>query len=128
MIRPALPISARTCKVVAMELELSAEAKDKRLNRLVSITVVILSVATGMGNIKDGNIVQAMSQAQAASLDLICPLRAGLYFRSVLPHAYPGELAFCTYDPGPEQPLISSSGKVLSAGPNVSCIASDTPR
>lgn len=52
-----------------MELELSAEAKDKRLNQLVAITVVLLSVATGLGNIKDGNIVQAMSQAQAGSLD-----------------------------------------------------------
>jgi len=52
-----------------MEVELSAEAKDKRINRLVAVTVVILSVATGLGNIKDGNIVQAMAQAQANSLD-----------------------------------------------------------
>ena len=52
-----------------MEVELSAEAKDKRINRLVALTVVVLSVATGLGNIKDGNIVQAMSQAQANSLD-----------------------------------------------------------
>ena len=52
-----------------MELELSAEAKDKKLNRLVAITVVVLSVAAGLGNIKDGNIVQNMSQAQARSLD-----------------------------------------------------------
>lgn len=52
-----------------MEVELSAEAKDKRLNRLVALTVVILSVATGLGNIKDGNIVQGMAQAQANSLD-----------------------------------------------------------
>ena len=52
-----------------MEVELSAEAKDKRINRLVALTVVILSVATGLGNIKDGNIVQDMAQAQANSLD-----------------------------------------------------------
>jgi hypothetical protein len=52
-----------------MEVELSAEAKDKKINRLVALTVVILSVATGFGNIKDGNIVQAMAQAQANSLD-----------------------------------------------------------
>jgi hypothetical protein len=52
-----------------MEVELSAEAKDKRINRLVALTVVILSVGTGLGNIKDGNIVQAMAQAQANSLD-----------------------------------------------------------
>jgi hypothetical protein len=52
-----------------MEVEVSAEAKDKRINRLVALTVVVLSVATGLGNIKDGNIVQAMAQAQANSLD-----------------------------------------------------------
>lgn len=52
-----------------MEIEVSAEAKDKRLNRGVAITVVVLSVAMGLGNIKDGNIVQAMEQAQARSVD-----------------------------------------------------------
>src|SRR5437764_15319702 len=52
-----------------MEVELTAEAKDKRINRLVALTVVILSVAMALGNIKDGNIVQAMAQAQASSLD-----------------------------------------------------------
>jgi len=52
-----------------MEIEVSAEAKDKRLNNLIAITVVILSVFTGLCNIKDGNIVQAMQAAQAASLD-----------------------------------------------------------
>jgi hypothetical protein len=52
-----------------MEVELNAEAKDKHINRLVAMTVVVLSVAMGLGNIKDGNIVQAMAQAQANSLD-----------------------------------------------------------
>ena len=52
-----------------MEIEVSAEAKDKRLNSLIAITVVILSVFTGLCNIKDGNIVQAMQAAQTASLD-----------------------------------------------------------
>lgn len=53
-----------------MEIEVSAEAKDKRLNRRVAITVVVLSVFTGLCNIKDGNIVQAMEQSQASSVDL----------------------------------------------------------
>lgn len=53
-----------------MEFEVSAEAKDKRLNRRVAVTVVVLSVAMGLGNIKDGNIVQGMDQAQAQSVDL----------------------------------------------------------
>jgi hypothetical protein len=52
-----------------MEIEVSAEAKDKQLNRRVAITVVVLSVFAGLCNIKDGNIVQAMQQAQAASVD-----------------------------------------------------------
>jgi hypothetical protein len=52
-----------------MEIEVSAEAKDKRLNRNVAITVVVLSVFSALCNIKDGNIVQAMQQAQAASVD-----------------------------------------------------------
>ncbi|MET0309673.1 MAG: DUF4337 domain-containing protein [Sphingomonas sp.] len=52
-----------------MEIEVSAEAKDKSLNRNVAITVVVLSVFMGLCGIKDGNIVQAMQQAQSASVD-----------------------------------------------------------
>ncbi|WP_342250667.1 DUF4337 domain-containing protein [Sphingomonas sp. OTU376] len=52
-----------------MEIEVSAEAKDKSLNRKVAITVVVLSVFMGLCGIKDGNIVQAMQQAQSASVD-----------------------------------------------------------
>jgi len=53
-----------------MEIELNAEAKDRRLNRMVALTVVVLSIFTGLCNIKDGNIVQAMQQAKADSVDL----------------------------------------------------------
>ena len=52
-----------------MEIEVSAEAKDKRLNRLVAITVVVLAVFMGLCNVKDGNIVQNMAQAKADSVD-----------------------------------------------------------
>lgn len=52
-----------------MEIEVSAEAKDKRLNRMVAVTVVLLSIFMGLCNIKDGNIVQAMQQAKADSVD-----------------------------------------------------------
>src|SRR4051794_9597241 len=52
-----------------MELEVSAEAKDKRLNRMVAITVVALSVFTGLCHIKDENTVQAMEHAKADSID-----------------------------------------------------------
>lgn len=52
-----------------MEIEVSAEARDKSLNRRVAISVVVFSVAAGLCNIKDGNVVQAMQQAQANSVD-----------------------------------------------------------
>jgi hypothetical protein len=52
-----------------MDVELSTEAKDKRLNRWVALTVVLLSVFTGVANIKDGNLVQAMQQAKQDSVD-----------------------------------------------------------
>jgi hypothetical protein len=52
-----------------MEVEVAAEAKDKRLNRLVALTVVILSIVMGLGQVKDGNIVQAMQQAQSDAVD-----------------------------------------------------------
>jgi hypothetical protein len=52
-----------------MELELGTEAKDKRLNRWIALTVVLLSVFGGLGNIKDGNLVQAMQQAKQDSVD-----------------------------------------------------------
>lgn len=52
-----------------MDIEVNSEARDKRLNRAVAITVVVLSVFTGLCNIKDGNIVQAMQQAQSDSVD-----------------------------------------------------------
>ena len=52
-----------------MDVEVNAEAKDKRLNRMVAVTVVVLSVFTGLCTIKDGNIVQAMQVAKADSVD-----------------------------------------------------------
>lgn len=52
-----------------MELEMSAEAKDRKLNRAVALTVVVLSIFTGLCNIKDGNLVQNMQQTKADSVD-----------------------------------------------------------
>ncbi|CAN7200993.1 DUF4337 domain-containing protein [Phenylobacterium sp. LjRoot225] len=52
-----------------MEIEIAAEAKDKRLNQAVAITVVVLSVFMGLAQVKDGNIVQGMQQAQADAVD-----------------------------------------------------------
>src|SRR3954471_20835330 len=67
--RPAGANRDRAQREDGMEVEVSAEAKDKRLNRLVAVTVVLLSVFMGLCNIKDGNLVQAMQQAQANAVD-----------------------------------------------------------
>jgi hypothetical protein len=52
-----------------MEVEVTAEAKGKLLNRMVAVTVVVLSVFMGVSNIKDGNLVQAMQVAKADAVD-----------------------------------------------------------
>ena len=46
------------------------EVKDRRLNRMVVTTVVVLSVVMAVGKIKDDNIVQAMQADQANKIDL----------------------------------------------------------
>ncbi len=47
----------------------SAADKDKRLNNLVAITVVMLSVFMAISKVKDDNIVQAMQKAKSESVD-----------------------------------------------------------
>jgi hypothetical protein len=52
-----------------MDADVKTESSDKRLNDLVAITVVILSVFMAVANIKDDNINQAMQKAKAESVD-----------------------------------------------------------
>ena len=52
-----------------MELEVSAEAKDKSLNRRIAITVVALSIFAGLCHIKDENTVQGMERSEAHAID-----------------------------------------------------------
>jgi hypothetical protein len=47
----------------------ASDIHDRRLNRAVAVTVVILSVSMALVNIKDGNIVQNMEAAQATKID-----------------------------------------------------------
>ncbi len=49
--------------------DLPVEGSDKRLNRSVAMTVVLLSVFLGLCHIKDDNLVQAMQQAKADAVD-----------------------------------------------------------
>ena len=46
-----------------------ADGDDKRLNKLVAVTVVILSVFGAITKVKDDNIVQAMQKAKSESVD-----------------------------------------------------------
>lgn len=52
-----------------MEVEINVEAKRKRLNHGVAITVVLLSVFMAVSKIKDDNVVQAMQLAKANAVD-----------------------------------------------------------
>ena len=52
-----------------MDAEIKAESSNKRLNDLVAVTVVVLSVFMAVSNIKGGNIGQAMQKAKADSVD-----------------------------------------------------------
>jgi hypothetical protein len=44
-------------------------ASGSRLNSVIGVMVAVSATLMALGNIKDGNIVQAMSQAQAHSID-----------------------------------------------------------
>lgn len=49
--------------------EAAQAGRDSRLNGAVAICVALTAVMMGLCNIKDGNVVQAMSQAQAHGVD-----------------------------------------------------------
>ena len=52
-----------------MDADVKTESDDKRLNIMVAITVVILSVFMAVAKIKDDNIIQAMQKAKSKSVD-----------------------------------------------------------
>lgn len=52
-----------------MDLDIGTDNDNKRLNRLVAITVVLLSVFGAVTKIKDDNILQAMQKAKSESVD-----------------------------------------------------------
>ena len=47
----------------------AAESRKGRLNTLIAVTVALLATFMGICKVKDDNIVQAMQQAQAKSID-----------------------------------------------------------
>jgi ABC-type multidrug transport system fused ATPase/permease subunit len=52
-----------------VDTEVETEGSNKRLNRLVAITVVIFAVFMAVANVKGDNINQAMQKAKAESVD-----------------------------------------------------------
>jgi len=52
-----------------MDVDVETQSDDKRLNKLVAATVVILSVFMAITKVKDDNIVQAMQKAKSESVD-----------------------------------------------------------
>src|SRR5215210_6459164 len=52
-----------------MDTDVKTESSDRRMNDLVAVTVVILSVFMAVSKIKDDNIVQAMQKAKSESVD-----------------------------------------------------------
>ncbi|MGE5770702.1 MAG: DUF4337 domain-containing protein [Hyphomicrobiales bacterium] len=52
-----------------MDADVKAEGSDKRLNDLVAVTVVILSVFMAVSKIKDDNVTQAMQKAKQEAVD-----------------------------------------------------------
>jgi hypothetical protein len=53
----------------AVERSRDAAGDGGRLNTLVAISVALVATFTALCNVKDGNIVQAMQQAQAKAVD-----------------------------------------------------------
>ena len=52
-----------------MDADVKTDGLDKRLNNLVAVTVVILSVLMAVSKIKDDNVTQAMQKAKQESVD-----------------------------------------------------------
>lgn len=73
---------------------------NRRLNRMVAVTVVVLSIAMALTKIKDDNIVQAMQADKAATVDTWSEYQAARIklhiekgVQALLPHADSASLA-----------------------------------
>src|SRR5437773_4860998 len=50
-------------------VEAAQTGRESRLNAIVALSVAIIATVMALGNIKDGNIGQAMTQAQSNAVD-----------------------------------------------------------
>ena len=56
-------------ETIAETVETAENKPESRLNSVIAALVAVLATFMALSNIKDGNIVQAMAQEQAASID-----------------------------------------------------------
>jgi len=56
-------------ETVSEAVDSVAESTDSRLNSVIALLVAVIATFMALCNIKDGNIVQAMSQQQAKAVD-----------------------------------------------------------
>jgi uncharacterized protein DUF4337 len=54
---------------VSEAVEAAAESRDSRFNAVIAVLVALIATFMAVCNIKDGNIVQSMSQQQAKAVD-----------------------------------------------------------
>jgi hypothetical protein len=85
-------------------------AGESRINSRVALFVAITATFMAICNIKDGNIVQAMSQAQAHSIDAWSYFQAKSTKQAIAENA--AELLAVQQAPGAAQLLASNAAKI----------------
>lgn len=64
-----MDVDPKDLSEAAQSTDPQREARSARLNSAVAVTVAVLATFMGICKVKDGNIVQAMQQAQADKID-----------------------------------------------------------
>jgi hypothetical protein len=116
-----------------MDLDVSVETGERRLNQWVGLTVLVFSVILGIAKIKDDNIVQAMqlskmqavdtwNQYQATKLKLHLLANTDLLLSALLPSARStpahAQLAGQAAHYEAELPQLKASAEAQDAGYN----------
>jgi hypothetical protein len=86
----------------------AADARARRLNSWVAVTVALLATFMGICKVKDDNIVQAMQQAQADKLDHWSFYQARNIRQEVAQGALDQLRAIQATKPAPERPAMDS--------------------
>ena len=106
-----------------MEDELPEGGRDRALNRLVAVTVVILSVFMAVANIKDDNLVQAMQLAKSDAIDTWSEYQATRTKAHIVETAQ-AEMALIAG----EAPSVAARTALVSMDAEAAKYAAETPR